>query len=317
MSVALFLKAEHDTAFSFEVLPPLRGNSIDTLFNSVERLMQFAPAYINITTHRTDVVYKQVSEGIFQRTTERKRPGTVAIAAALKSRYGVATVPHVICSGFSPAELENELIDLSYLGITDLLVLRGDKAKGDKDFVAENGGYMHAVELCNQVSRFNEGTMLDGTCHDMLAAPFSFGVAGYPEKHEEAMNIDMDIEHLKAKIDAGAEYVVTQMFFDNAKFFDFVSRCRAAGITVPIIPGLKPLTSLTQQTLLPKTFHIDLPVELACELRKCKDNQSVKALGVEWGIAQAKELKAAGVPSIHFYSMNAVASIEQIAKNVY
>lgn len=317
MSVALFLKAEHDTAFSFEVLPPLRGNSIDTLFNSVERLMQFAPAYINITTHRTDVVYKQVSEGIFQRTTERKRPGTVAIAAALKSRYGVATVPHVICSGFSPAELENELIDLSYLGITDLLVLRGDKAKGDKYFVAENGGYMHAVELCNQVSRFNEGTMLDGTCHDMLAAPFSFGVAGYPEKHEEAMNIDMDIEHLKAKIDAGAEYVVTQMFFDNAKFFDFVSRCRTAGITVPIIPGLKPLTSLTQQTLLPKTFHIDLPVELACELRKCKDNQSVKALGVEWGIAQAKELKAAGVPSIHFYSMNAVASIEQIAKNVY
>ncbi len=317
MSVALFLKAEHDTAFSFEVLPPLRGNSIDTLFNSVERLMQFAPAYINITTHRTDVVYKQVSEGIFQRTTERKRPGTVAIAAALKSRYGVATVPHVICSGFSPAELENELIDLSYLGITDLLVLRGDKAKGDKYFVAENGGYMHAVELCNQVSRFNEGAMLDGTCHDMLAAPFSFGVAGYPEKHEEAMNIDMDIEHLKAKIDAGAEYVVTQMFFDNAKFFDFVSRCRAAGITVPIIPGLKPLTSLTQQTLLPKTFHIDLPVELACELRKCKDNQSVKALGVEWGTAQAKELKAAGVPSIHFYSMNAVASIEQIAKNVY
>ena len=279
--------------------------------------MQFNPAYINITTHRTEVVYKEVSAGIFQRTNERKRPGTVAIAAALKSRYGVATVPHVICSGFTPSELENELIDLSYLGITDLLVLRGDKAKSDRTFIAEEGGYNHAVELCNQVSAFNRGEMLDGTASGNLLAPFSFGVAGYPEKHEEAMNIDVDIAHLKAKIDAGAEYVVTQMFFDNAKYFDFVGRCRAAGIDVPIIPGLKPLTSLTQQALLPKTFHIDLPMELATELIKCKTNDQVKALGVEWAIMQAKELKAACVPSIHFYSMNATASIEQIAKKVY
>ena len=279
--------------------------------------MQFEPSYINITTHRTDVVYKEVAAGIFQRMTERKRPGTVAIAAALKARYGVATVPHVICSGFTPSELENELIDLSYLGITDLLVLRGDRAKGDSHFIQENGGYLHAVELCNQVSKFNSGELLDGTVHQMQVAPFSFGVAGYPEKHEEAMNIDMDIEHLKAKIDAGAEYVVTQMFFDNAKYFEFVDRCRAAGIDVPIIPGIKPLTSLTQQALLPKTFHIDLPMELAEQLRKCSSNDDVKALGIEWGTMQAKELKAAGVPSIHFYSMNAVASIEQIAKNVY
>ena len=317
MSVASFLNAEHSTAFSFEVLPPLRGNSIDSLFSSVERLMQFEPSYINITTHRTDVVYKEVAAGIFQRMTERKRPGTVAIAAALKARYGVATVPHVICSGFTPSELENELIDLSYLGITDLLVLRGDRAKGDSHFIQENGGYLHAVELCNQVSKFNSGELLDGTVHQMQVEPFSFGVAGYPEKHEEAMNIDMDIEHLKTKIDAGAEYVVTQMFFDNAKYFEFVDRCRAAGIDVPIIPGLKPLTSLTQQALLPKTFHIDLPMELAEQLRKCSSNDDVKALGVEWGTMQAKELKAAGVPSIHFYSMNAVSSIEQIAKNVY
>ena len=316
-SVASFLKSNHDTAFSFEVLPPLRGNSIDSLFSSVERLMQFAPAYINITTHRTDVVYKEVAAGVFQRMTERKRPGTVAIASALKARYGVATVPHIICSGFTPSELENELIDLSYLGITDLLVLRGDRAKGDNHFIQENGGYLHAVELCNQVSKFNSGELLDGTVHQMQVEPFSFGVAGYPEKHEEAMNIDMDIEHLKAKIDAGAEYVVTQMFFDNAKYFEFVDRCRAAGIDVPIIPGLKPLTSLTQQALLPKTFHIDLPMELAEQLRKCSSNDDVKALGVEWGTMQAKELKAAGVPSIHFYSMNAVSSIEQIAKNVY
>ena len=279
--------------------------------------MQFEPAYINITTHRTDVVYKEVAAGIFQRMTERKRPGTVAIAAALKARYGVATVPHVICSGFTPSELENELIDLSYLGITDLLVLRGDRAKGDNHFIQENGGYLHAVELCEQVSKFNSGELLDGTVHKMQVEPFSFGVAGYPEKHEEAMNIDMDIEYLKAKIDAGAEYIVTQMFFDNAKYFEFVDRCRAAGIEVPIIPGLKPLTSLTQQALLPKTFHIDLPMELAEQLRKCKSNDDVKVLGVEWGTMQAKELKAAGVPSIHFYSMNAVSSIEQIAKNVY
>ena len=317
MSVASFLKGEHSTAFSFEVLPLLRGNSIDTLFSSVERLMEYSPAYINITTHRTDVVYKEVSAGVFQRTTERKRPGTVAIAAALKSRYGVATVPHIICSGFTASELENELIDLSYLGITDLLVLRGDRAKGDNSFVVDNGGYSHAVELCRQVAQFNNGKLLDGTTHNGLTTPFSFGVAGYPEKHEEAMNLQTDIEYLKAKIEAGAEYIVTQMFFDNAKFFDFVKRCRAAGIDVPIIPGLKPLTSFTQQSLLPKTFHIDLPMELASEFVKCKSNDDVKALGVEWGIKQAKELKAAGVPSIHFYSMNAVASIEQIAKSVY
>lgn len=317
MSVASFLKENHSTAFSFEVLPPLRGNSIDTLFDSVKRLMHFAPAYINITTHRTDVVYREVAQGVFQRTTERKRPGTVAIAAALKSRYNVATVPHVICSGFSAAELENELIDLSYLGITDLLVLRGDKAKGDSRYITEQGEYQHAVELCNQVTRFNNGELIDGSSHNSLSQIFSFGVAGYPEKHEEAMNIDTDIEHLKAKVDAGAEYVVTQMFFDNAKYFDFVARCRAAGIVVPIIPGLKPLTSLTQQALLPKTFHIDLPIELSQEFRKCKDNEQVKALGVEWATMQARELRAAGVPSIHFYSMNAVTSIEQIAKNVY
>ena len=315
MSVASFLKQNKSTAFSFELLPPLRGNSIESLYSSVERLMQFAPAYINITTHRTDVVYREVSPGIFQRTTERRRPGTVAIAAALKSRYSVPTVPHIICSGFSSSELENELIDLSYLGITDLLVLRGDRAKESRNPQAAE--YLYAVELCNQVSKFNRGVLLDGTEHSCGGEKFSFGVAGYPEKHEEAMNIETDIENLKAKVQAGAEYVVTQMFFDNAKYFDFVARCRAAGIDVPIIPGLKPLTSLTQQTLLPKTFHIDLPMDLALELRKCTDNEQVKALGIEWATMQARELRSAGVPSIHFYSMNASASIEQIAKNVY
>lgn len=317
MSVASFLTAAHDTAFSFEILPPVRGKSIESVFGTIDRLMPFNPAYINITTHRTEVVYREVAEGVFQRFNERMRPGTVAIAAVLSARYGVPTVPHVICSGFSREELENELIDLSYLGITDLLVLRGDRAKGESRFVPEANGHAHAVDLCHQVSQFNRGVLIDGSQHDLLAGRFSFGVAGYPEKHEEAMNLDSDIEHLKAKIEAGAEYVVTQMFFDNGRYFDFVKRCRAAGITVPIIPGIKPLTALTQKSLLPKTFHIDLPVELAVELERCRTNDDVKALGVEWATAQARELKAAGVPSIHFYSMNAAASIEQIARAVY
>ena len=315
-NVAEFLSADHPTAFSFEVLPPVRGKSIEQVFRSIDRLMPFNPAYINITTHRSEVVYREVAEGVFQRTFERRRPGTVAIAAALKGRYGVPAVPHLICSGFSKADIENEMIDLSYLGITNLLVLRGDRAKGENRFTPVEGGHEHAVELCRQVEDFNRGVLLDGEENEPLHR-FSFGVAGYPEKHEEAMNIDMDIEFLKAKIDAGAKYVVTQMFFDNKRYFEFVERCRAAGITVPIIPGLKPLTSLTQQALLPKTFHIDLPMELARELCRCRSNEDVKALGVEWGVQQARELKAARVPSIHFYSMNATASVEAIAKAVY
>lgn len=317
MSVASFLTAEHSTAFSFEVLPPVRGKSIESLYRSIERLMPFNPAYINITTHRSEVVYREVSEGVFHRTTERARPGTVAVAAALKGRYGVAAVPHIICSGFSKSDIENMLIDLSYLEIEDLLVLRGDRAKNEKQFVPQSDGHAHAIDLCRQVSDFNRGVMLDDVLSDVLARPFSFGVAGYPEKHEEAMNIEADIANLKAKVDAGASYVVTQMFFDNNRYFDFVERCRKAGITVPIVPGIKPLTSLVQQNLLPKTFHIDLPVELSAELSKCRTNDDVKALGVEWGIAQTRQLKAVNVPSIHFYSMNAAASVEQIAKAVY
>ena len=316
-SVAEFLSAEHTTAFSIEVLPPVRGKSIEQVFKTLDRLMPFNPAYINITTHRTEVVYRDMGDGMFQRFTEHTRPGTVAIAAALKERYHIPTVPHMICSGYSRTELENELIDLEYLGITDLLVLRGDRARGDNRFIPAEGGHSHAVELCHQVEEFNNGRMLNGKEHESLGKRFTFGVAGYPEKHEEAMNIESDIAYLKAKVEAGAKYVVTQMFFDNSRYFSFVERCREAGITVPLIPGIKPLTSLTQQSLLPKTFHIDLPEDLAREFRRCKSNDDVKALGVEWGIAQARELKAANVASIHFYSMNAAASIEAIAKAVY
>lgn len=314
MGVAEYLKSEHKTAFSFEVLPPVRGRSIDQLYKSIDMLMPFNPSYINITTHRTEVVYRDLGGGVFRREFERTRPGTVAVAAALKGRYGVPAVPHVICSGFSRFELENELIDLSYLDITDILVLRGDRTKG---IALGEDEHIHAIDLCRQVNTFNDGLMLNGTQTEPLHKRFSYGVAGYPEKHEEAANIDLDIEYLKAKIDAGAQYVVTQMFFDNKHYFNFVERCRKAGINVPIIPGLKPLSSLTQKTLLPKTFHIDLPMDLARELQKCKTNEDVKALGIEWTTSQAQELKEANVPSIHFYSMNVAASVVEVAKRIF
>ena len=316
-NIAAFLNTPHSTAFSFEILPPLRGKGIEHVFKTIEKLLPFNPAYINITTHRTETVYREVEDNIYHKAIERKRPGTTAIAAAIKAKFGIPTVPHIICSDYTCADLENELIDLSYLGITDLLVLRGDRARGENKFTPIKGGHQHAVELCEQINQFNQGIMVDGEHAEPLANPFTYGVAGYPEKHEEAMNLDIDILHLKAKVDAGAQYVVTQMFFDNKKYFDFVERCRQQGIQVPIIPGLKPLTSLTQQVLLPKTFHIDFPTELATAFAKCKNNDEVKALGIEWGIQQARELKEANVPSIHFYSMNASASIEKIAKAVY
>lgn len=317
MDIASFLASPHPTAFSFEILPPLRGRGIDSLFRSIDRLMPFNPAYINITTHRTEVVYREVSDDLYRRALQRRRPGSTAIAAAIKGKYGVPTVPHIICSGFSRMDLENELIDLSYLGITDLIVLRGDREHGENRFRAVKDGYEHAVDLCRQIEDFNNGHLIDGTETEKLARPFTYGVAGYPEKHEEAMNMDTDIEYLKAKIDAGARYVVTQMFFDNSKFFSFVEQCCKHGINVPIIPGIKPLTSLTQRELLPKTFRIDFPVDLAHELMKCKSNDDVRNIGVEWGIQQARELKEANVPSIHFYSLNAAASVEAIAKEVY
>lgn len=295
----------------------MRGKSIDNIFSNIDRLMAFDPAYINITTHRTEVVYQPMDNGMYRCFSEIKRPGTVAIAAALKGRFGIPTVPHIICGGYSRHEIEDELIDLSYLGINDILVLRGDRQKGENRFSAATDGHSHADALCRQVNDFNAGRMVDGTETTPLTTPFTYGVAGYPEKHEEAMNPETDMEHLKRKVEMGAQYIVTQMFFDNKRYFEFVDRCREAGITVPIIPGIKPLTTLAQATLLPKTFHIDIPEELAAEMSRCKTNDDVKALGVEWGTAQARELKEANVPSIHFYTINATASVEKIAKNVY
>lgn len=302
------------TDFSFEVLPPLRGKGLTSVYNTIDRLMPYNPVCVNITTHRAETVYNELPNGTFQKLSVRNRPGTVAIAAAIKERYHIHTVPHIICSGFTASEIESELIDLSYLGITDLLLLRGDRAKGDNRFIATPGGYEHATELCKQVNDFNNGQLLGGMTTDPLAVPFTFGVAGYPEKHDEAMNLDTDIAHLKTKVAMGAKRIVTQMFFDNSKYFAFVERLRSEGITIPVIPGIKPLTTLNHCTMLPRTFHIDFPQELACEFEKCRTNDDVKALGVEWGIQQVRELKEAGVPIVHFYTMNAAYSTELIIK---
>lgn len=313
MSVSEILQKTDKTLFSFEVLPPLRGKSIDQIYKTVDKLMPFHPAFIEITTHRSDFVYKEVAPGQFKRVEERVRPGTVAIAYAIKQKYGLPVVPHMICSGYSQQETENELLDLAFLGLTDLLVLRGDKSKQDSRFIPKEGGLKYASELCEQVNAFNEGHLLFGESHELCREqPFSYGVAGYPEKHEEAMSQSADMRALKRKVDLGAGYIVTQMFFDNQKYFDFVQRCREAGIMVPIVPGLKPLSTLNHCTMLPRTFHIDFPDELVQKLEKCASNEDVKQVGIEWCVRQCQELKEHDVPSLHFYSMNAAAQIETI-----
>lgn len=316
-SVASFLSSPHPTAFSFEILPPLRGRSIDSTFADIGRLMEFNPAYINITTHRTEVSYRHMGGGTYRVVTSTKRPGTVAIAAVIRERFGVRPVPHLICGEYSRGELEDQLIDLSYLGITDLLVLRGDRERNAASFTPSPDGHEHAITLAEQVQDFNRGILADGTQSSPIFPPFTFGVAGYPEKHEEAMNLSVDMMNLKAKVDAGASYVVTQMFFDNSRFFKFVDDARRAGINVPIVPGLKPLTSLRQISLLPRIFHIDFPEPLSDMLLQCRTDEDVKRAGVEWTTLQARELRDAGVPSIHFYSMHAVGQVAAVAREIY
>lgn len=304
--------------FSFEVLPPLKGRGIEQIFKNVDRLKEFDPLYINITTHRSEMVYKSTADGLYQRISQRNRPGTVAVAAAIQQRYNVTAVPHIICSGFSKNETEYALIDLNFLGINNILVLRGDKAKHDNRFVPTENGYSHASELAQQVNDFNKGCFIDGTKMDIVTdRPFSYGVAGYPEKHEEAPNNDIDLMFLKQKVDMGADYIVTQMCFDNQKLYDFMARCKSAGINVPIIPGLKPIVNLNQLTMLPKTFRVDLPNDLAMELVKCKDDVASKQVGVEWCVMQTKDLIAHGIKSVHFYSHNATESVRKVAEAIF
>ena len=318
MKILQIIENRDSAGFSFEVLPPIKGKGINQLFKNIDSLMEFNPLYINITTHRSELVYKSTQDGLYQKVTERSRPGTVAVAAAIQHRYGIPAVPHIICSGYSKIETEYALIDLNFLGITNLLVLRGDKAKHEAKFIPNVDGHAHASDLQLQINDFNRGLFIDGTQMDINTGDrFSYGVAGYPEKHEEAPNIDLDIKRLKNKVDNGAEYIVTQMFFDNEKYYSFVDRCRNEGINVPIIPGIKPIINLNQLTVLPKVFKVDLPTDLAEELLKCKDDAAAKAIGVEWCVSQVKDLIAHGVPSIHFYSHNATNSVKNVVSQVF
>lgn len=317
MNVTEIINSKKGTAFSYEVLPPLKGNGTEHLFRTIEKLQEFSPSYVNITTHRSEYVYKDLGEGLVQRQRIRRRPGTIAIAASIQQRYGLHVVPHIVCSGNSREDLEYMLLDLQFLGVNDLLVLRGDKAKEDATFQPTGDGPSHATGLIEQINRFNEGYFWDGSKIKVPGEPFEFGVACYPEKHEEAANLEADLAILKKKADMGAKYAVTQLFYDNDKYFQFVERARALGIEIPIIPGLKPLAKLSQLTVVPKTFHCDLPEELYREAVKCKTDEEVKHLGIEWCVQQCRELMQKGAPSLHFYTVSAVDSIYEIGKQLY
>ena len=309
--------ANGKTLFSIEILPPLKGENIRTLFDNMDPLMEFKPPFIDVTYHREEYVYKKKESGLLEKRSTRKRPGTVGICAAIQNHYKVDTVPHIICGGFSKEETENALIDLQFLGIDNVLALQGDAIKTEARFVAEPDGHRFASELLSQIVSMNNGVFIDEDLQHPNPTNFCIGVAAYPEKHFSSPNLKTDIKYLKHKVDLGAEYIVTQMFFNNEKYFEFVRLCRENDINVPVIPGIKPITAKVQTTVLPTIFHIDLPEELADEIEKCKDNTAVKQVGIEWAIKQSKELMKFGVPSLHFYSMGKSDPIYRIAKELF
>ncbi|MBI4648701.1 MAG: methylenetetrahydrofolate reductase [Bacteroidia bacterium] len=317
MKVIDWIKNSKKPLFTFEILPPQKGMNIETIYNTVDPLIEFSPAYINITYHQQEEVYKKRPDGLLERKTVWKRPGTVAISAAIKYKYGLDVVPHFICGGFTKEETENALIDLHFLGINNLLVIRGDPPKNQRYFIPEEGGYSHSIDLIKQIINLNLGKYLDEFLKNKAATDFCLGVAGYPEKHVEAPNINSDMMYLKMKIDAGAEYIVTQMFFDNQKYFRFVEMCRNLGITVPVIPGLKPVITMKDLYLLPRTFYIDIPEALSKELLKCKTDKEAWQVGVDWTIMQSKELIKFGVPSLHYFTIGRSDNIKAIARAVY
>ena len=328
MSVTEFIHQDKESRrFSFEVLPPLKGTGTERLFADIDKLREFDPAYINITTHHSEFVYREVrgtrneeggtnEEPRFERIRVRRRPGTVAIAAAIQQRYNIPVQPHVICSGTTIEDIEYELLDLQFLGISDILLLRGDKAKEDSRFVPTPGGHAHTTDLIRQVKRFNEGYFADGTPIKRPGRKFDYGVACYPEKHEEAPNLEMDMQYLKEKQDLGAQYAVTQLFYDNERYFAFVEKARAMGITIPIIPGIKPMAKLSQLTVVPKTFHCDIPEPLAREIVKCKTDEDARQLGIEWTTEQCRQLYQHGIRNIHFYTVSAVDSVVSVVKQL-
>lgn len=313
MKITEHIAKATSTLFSLEIIPPRKGDSIKNLFNQINPLMEFKPPFIDVTYHREEYVYKERENGLLEKRSIKKRPGTVGICAAIKNHYEIDAVPHIICGGFSREETENALIDLNFLGIDNVLVLRGDSIKSETHFIPEPDGNAYASDLVEQVANMNRGDYLDEDLQNAIPTNFCIGVAGYPEKHFEAPNINFDLKQLKKKVELGAEYIVTQMFFDNKVYFDFVHACRAMGIDVPIIPGLKPFTTKKHLTVLPKIFKIDIPKDLEEEVTKCRDNVAVKELGIEWGIQQCQELIEKGAPVLHFYSMGKSDAIQKIA----
>jgi len=316
MKVIDHIKQATDTLISFEILPPLKGKGIQSLYQHLDPLMEFKPSFINVTYHRSEHVFKKKSDGTFEKVVVRKRPGTESICAAIMNKYTVDTVPHLICGGFGINETEDALINLNYLGIDNVLVLRGDAAKNESTFEAEPGGHQYAIDLLKQVRNLNAGIYLEEDLKNTTQTRFCIGVAGYPEKHFEAPNMDSDLKYLKEKVDAGADYIVTQMFFDNAKYFSFVDACRKIGITVPIIPGLKPVYTRKQMTTLPKTFHIDLPADLSDAMSKCNSDLDVEKVGTEWLLQQSRELKKAGVPVLHYYTLGRPNIVANVVKEL-
>ncbi len=317
MKVTDHIKQAQSTLFSIEILPPLKGKSIQSIFDGIDPLMEFKPSFVDVTYHREEYIYKKRDGGYLEKVSIRKRPGTVGICAAIMNKYHVDAVPHIICGGFSKEETENALIDLQFLGIDNVLALRGDSIKSEPEFVPEPGGHAYAIDLVKQIDNMNKGQYIDDDLADVAPTNFCIGVSGYPEKHFEAPNMISDMRYLKAKIDAGSEYIVTQMFFDNAQYFEFLKKCKEQNIVVPIIPGLKIITTKKQATILPKIFKIDIPHELLMQIEKCKTDADVKEVGIEWCINQSKELISAGVPCLHYYTMGTSEVTRRVASKVF
>ena len=317
MKVIDIINNSDRTVFSFELLPPLKGNDAGRIYQTIESLVEYDPKYINLTTHRDEQEYIEREDGSIVKRTIRKRPGTVAIAAAIQHKYGIPVVPHILCGGFTKSETEYVLIDLNFLGVKNVLALRGDGVKNQHMFHPEKNGHANASELVKQISDLKQGKYLDEDLKNNTPLDFCIGVAGYPEKHFEAPNLNQDLVYLKQKVDAGADYIVTQMFFDNKVYYKFVDKCRKMGITVPIIPGIKPINLKNQLTVLPKIFSIDLPQELASELAKCKNNEEAAKVGIEWAIYQSKDLVAHKAPSLHIYTYGISDNVSEIVKAVF
>jgi methylenetetrahydrofolate reductase (NADPH) len=316
MKVIDHIREAKGTLISFEILPPLKGKGIEAIYNHLDPLMEFKPSFINVTYHRSEHIFKKKADGSFEKVIVRKRPGTEAICASIMNRYRVDTVPHLICGGFTNQDTEDALLTLNYLGIDNVLVLRGDAAKNETSFEPEPGGHSHAIDLLRQVVNLNHGMYLEEELKGPNGTRFCIGVAGYPEKHFEAPNMETDMMYLKDKVEAGAEYIITQMFYDNNKFFSFQKQCRDAGIDVPIIPGLKPITTKKQLTVIPRTFHVDIPTELSNEIQKCKDDKDVEAVGTEWLLNQSRELKSSGVPVLHYYTLGKPTVVCNVVRNL-